>query len=59
MSVGDFAVRDGVISATLLGYSSPSIPSCCPDQQEKVTWQWQNGAFVRNSQSDDSTEGNA
>ncbi|PZT75308.1 MULTISPECIES: hypothetical protein [unclassified Streptomyces] len=49
-SVGDFAVRDGVISATLLGYSSSSVPSCCPDQQEKVTWQWQNGAFVRNSQ---------
>ncbi|MFF5335837.1 hypothetical protein [Streptomyces sp. NPDC013181] len=49
-SVGDFAVRDGVISATLLGYSSPSVPSCCPDQQEKVTWQWQNGAFIRNSQ---------
>lgn len=57
MSVGDFAVRDAVVSATLLGYSSPSIPSCCPDQQEKVTWQWQNGAFVRSSQSTESTAG--
>lgn len=53
MSVGDFAVRDGVVSATLLGYSSPEVPSCCPDEQEKVTWQWQNGAFVRSSQSQD------
>ncbi|MET7643754.1 hypothetical protein ABZS83_08940 [Streptomyces sp. NPDC005426] len=53
MSVGDFAVRDGVVSATLLGYSSPAVPSCCPDEQEKVTWQWQNGAFVRSSQSQD------
>ncbi|MER7726019.1 hypothetical protein [Streptomyces sp. NPDC096323] len=53
MSVGDFAVRDGVVSATLLGYSSPEVPSCCPDEQEKVTWQWQNGAFVRSSQSTD------
>lgn len=53
MSVGDFAVRDGVVSATLLGYSSPEVPSCCPDEQEKVTWQWQNGAFVRSSQSED------
>lgn len=53
VSVGDFAVRDGVVSATLLGYSSPSVPSCCPDEQEKVTWQWQNGAFVRSSQSED------
>ncbi|MFG2625914.1 hypothetical protein [Streptomyces sp. NPDC048473] len=47
MSVGDFAVRDGIISATLLGYSSAAVPGCCPDQQEKVTWQWQSGAFVR------------
>lgn len=47
LSIGDFAVRDRVISATLFGYSSSSVPSCCPDQQEKVTWQWQNGAFVR------------
>ncbi|MFE3899067.1 hypothetical protein ACFXPY_01545 [Streptomyces sp. NPDC059153] len=47
MSVGDFAVRDGIISATLLGYSSAAVPSCCPDQQEQVTWQWQGGAFVR------------
>ncbi|MEE4490561.1 hypothetical protein ACIBI8_24255 [Streptomyces sp. NPDC050529] len=53
MSVGDFAVRDGVVSATLLGYSSASVPSCCPDEQEKVTWEWQNGAFVRSSQSED------
>jgi len=47
LTIGDFAVRDRVISATLLGYSSSSVPSCCPDQQEKVTWRWQNGAFVR------------
>ncbi|THA34833.1 hypothetical protein E6R18_06275 [Streptomyces sp. A1277] len=47
LSIGDFTVRDRVISATLLGYSSSSVPSCCPDQQEKVTWKWQNGAFIR------------
>ncbi|MEU6014157.1 hypothetical protein ABZ826_08855 [Streptomyces sp. NPDC047515] len=47
LSVGDFAVRDGIISATLLGYSSVDVPRCCPDQQEKVTWQWRGGAFVR------------
>ncbi|MHC3817829.1 hypothetical protein [Streptomyces sp. DT9] len=56
MSVGDFTVREGVVSATLLGYSSSSVPSCCPDKQEKVTWQWRNGAFVRNSLSDDSDD---
>ncbi|NUL04321.1 hypothetical protein HRW07_14010 [Streptomyces lunaelactis] len=50
LSVGDFAVRDGVITATLLGYSSPKVPSCCPDEQEKVKWQWQGGKFVRTAQ---------
>ncbi|MEU9091953.1 hypothetical protein ACIOEW_35040 [Streptomyces sp. NPDC087901] len=53
LSVGDFAVRDGIVSATLLGYSSASVPSCCPDEQEKVTWQWRNGAFARSSQPED------
>ncbi|MEU9010078.1 hypothetical protein AB0D12_09855 [Streptomyces sp. NPDC048479] len=46
-SVGDFAVRDGAVTATLLGYSSPGVPSCCPDKQEKVKWQWRGGKFVR------------
>ncbi|WP_328899378.1 hypothetical protein OHR86_04810 [Streptomyces sp. NBC_00441] len=55
LTIGDFTVRDGVISATLLGYSSSSVPSCCPDQQEKVTWKWQNGAFTRNSDTAGST----
>lgn len=50
MSVDDLTVRDGIISATLLGYSSVNVPRCCPDQQEKVTWQWRNGAFVRAAQ---------
>ncbi|MFB6992715.1 hypothetical protein ACFC0C_26065 [Streptomyces sp. NPDC056178] len=51
LSVGDFAVRDGIISATLFGYSSADVPQCCPDQQEKVTWQWRGGAFVRATRS--------
>ncbi|MGW3088739.1 hypothetical protein [Streptomyces sp. NPDC001108] len=47
MSISDFAVRDGIVSATLLGYSSDAVARCCPDQQERVTWQWKGGAFVR------------
>lgn len=50
MSIGDFAVRDGIISATLFGYSSDAVARCCPDQQERVTWQWKGGAFVRATQ---------
>ncbi|MFF8609330.1 hypothetical protein ACF06X_25700 [Streptomyces sp. NPDC015346] len=49
-NVGDLALRDGAITATLLGYSSPDVPSCCPDQQERVTWRWQSGAFLRSTQ---------
>lgn len=50
LSVKDLALRDGVITATLLGYSSPEVPSCCPDQQETVKWQWRGGKFVRTAQ---------
>ncbi|MFF8276355.1 hypothetical protein ACF05T_09645 [Streptomyces lateritius] len=49
-NVGDLALRDGVITATLLGYSSPDVPSCCPDERERVTWRWQGGAFLRDTQ---------
>ncbi len=50
LSVGAFAVRDGVITATLLGYSSPDVPACCPDEQEKAKWQWHGGKFVRTAE---------
>ncbi|MEU8758260.1 hypothetical protein [Streptomyces sp. NPDC048659] len=49
-TVSGFAVRDGVVRATLLGYSSPDVPSCCPDRSEDVTWRWKGGAFVRSTQ---------
>ncbi|MFF8846103.1 hypothetical protein ACF08N_25870 [Streptomyces sp. NPDC015127] len=50
LSVGSLAVRDGAITATLLGYSSPDVPSCCPDKRESVEWRWQGGKFVRSAQ---------
>ncbi|MCT7352749.1 hypothetical protein N4P33_11280 [Streptomyces sp. 15-116A] len=51
-NVDDFAVRDGVITATVLGYSSADVPSCCPDVRENVKWQWDDGAFVRTGPAD-------
>ncbi|MFW6695437.1 hypothetical protein [Streptomyces sp. MAR4 CNX-425] len=45
MSVGEFAVRENEISATLLGYSSPDVPRSKPDKQRKVTWKWDDGRF--------------
>ncbi|GAB2855622.1 hypothetical protein GCM10027074_23300 [Streptomyces deserti] len=48
-TVGDFAVRDGAVTATLLGYSSADVPRCCPDVTSDVKWRWKNGAFVRST----------
>ncbi|MFF1509473.1 hypothetical protein [Streptomyces sp. NPDC058326] len=51
-NVSELDVRDGTVLATLLGYSSPDVPSCCPDEKEQVSWRWQNGAFVRSGETD-------
>lgn len=48
-TVTDFAIREGAVTATLLGYSSPDVPNCCPDLEESVKWQWRNGVFVRST----------
>lgn len=50
-NVDDFALRDGEVTATLLGYSSADVPSCCPDVRESVKWRWEKGAFVRSTPS--------
>ncbi|MEU3664628.1 hypothetical protein AB0E77_33600 [Streptomyces sp. NPDC032940] len=50
-TVTDLSVRGGAVLATLLGYSSADVPSCCPDVTDHVKWQWKNGAFVRDTPS--------
>ncbi|CAL9371677.1 hypothetical protein [Streptomyces sp. enrichment culture] len=52
LSVGSLAVRDGVVTATLLGYSSRDVPRCCPDKQETVEWRWTGGTFLRTTATD-------
>lgn len=49
LTVTDIALRDGLVSATLLGYSSADVPRCCPDEQESATWQWKGNAFVKSA----------
>ncbi|MER5770522.1 hypothetical protein [Streptomyces sp. NPDC001985] len=51
-SVGELAVRDGAVAATLFGYSSPDVPSCCPDVRDKAEWRWKGGKFLRTAQSE-------
>lgn len=48
-TVTDFALRDHAVVATLLGYSTADVPSCCPDVKESAKWQWKNGSFVRST----------
>ncbi|MGW7267651.1 hypothetical protein [Streptomyces sp. NPDC054842] len=52
LSVSDFALRDGAVTATLLGYSSAAVPSCCPDVKDRAKWQWKGGTFVRSTPSE-------
>ncbi|MET9548976.1 hypothetical protein ABZY36_27230 [Streptomyces sp. NPDC006627] len=47
LTTTDFAVRDGAVTATLLGYSSLDVPRCCPDRKDAAKWQWKDGAFTR------------
>jgi hypothetical protein len=49
LTVTDFTVRDGRVSATLLGYSSIDVPRCCPDERESATWQWKGNAFIKSA----------
>ena len=47
LNATDFAVRDGAVTATLLGYSSLDVPRCCPDRKDAAKWQWKDGTFER------------
>ncbi|MFF5706974.1 hypothetical protein ACFY7H_31500 [Streptomyces sp. NPDC012794] len=38
-------VRDGSITARLLGYSSPSVPRYSPDLDQLTKWRWTGGKF--------------
>ncbi|MGA4878121.1 hypothetical protein NCG97_30330 [Streptomyces lydicamycinicus] len=46
-SVQTLAVKDGAISAAVLGYSTRDVPRCCPDVRKSVKWQWKGGKFVQ------------
>ncbi|MEU0131261.1 MULTISPECIES: hypothetical protein [unclassified Streptomyces] len=49
LAVTGLTVRDGRISANLLGYSSPDVPRCCPDELDSASWKWKGNAFVRSA----------
>ncbi|MFI5686332.1 hypothetical protein [Streptomyces sp. NPDC051636] len=49
LTVTDFTVRAGAVTATLLGYSTEDVPSCCPDLKTPTKWQWKGDAFIRST----------
>ncbi|MFJ8108697.1 hypothetical protein [Streptomyces sp. NPDC096132] len=48
-NVTSISVTDGAVLATLLGYSSADVPSCCPDLKDSAKWQWKDNAFIRST----------
>jgi hypothetical protein len=46
MSVQNLRVSGHTVHAKLFGYSSPSVPRCCPDRQRNVKWEWRDGKFA-------------
>ncbi|MFJ3924242.1 hypothetical protein [Streptomyces sp. NPDC090022] len=44
-NVTELAVRDQAVTATLLGYSAPEVPRCCPDTEQLAKWRWTDGKF--------------
>ncbi|MEU3525045.1 hypothetical protein AB0E62_14420 [Streptomyces sp. NPDC038707] len=49
LTVTEFRIHERGVSATLLGYSSDAVPSCCPDTRTPATWRWNGNAFVRST----------
>ncbi|MCQ4043427.1 hypothetical protein ACFOSC_05875 [Streptantibioticus rubrisoli] len=46
LSVRDLYVTGRTVSATLLGYSSDTVPRCCPDLRREFGWHWHDGRFT-------------
>lgn len=48
-NVATLSVTEGAVLATLLGYSSADVPSCCPDLKDSVKWRWKGDTFIRST----------
>ncbi|MCQ4082650.1 hypothetical protein NGB36_19075 [Streptomyces sp. RB6PN25] len=46
LSVKGLEIDGRTVAATLLGYSSDSVPRCCPDLSRGFTWSWRDGRFL-------------
>ncbi|KMO97143.1 hypothetical protein [Streptomyces roseus] len=44
-TAADLTISDGVVTASLLGYSSPQVPRYSPDVKQLAKWRWTGGKF--------------
>ncbi|NUS10806.1 MAG: hypothetical protein HOY69_05290 [Streptomyces sp.] len=44
--IRDFRLEGGTVKATVLGFSSDSVPQCCPDMSRAYSWEWRDGRYV-------------
>ncbi|MFE6837567.1 hypothetical protein ACFVFI_22410 [Streptomyces sp. NPDC057705] len=44
-TVTELTVGDRAVTASLLGYSAPEVPRCCPDKKQLAKWRWSDGKF--------------
>lgn len=45
-SITGFRLDGRTVRATVLGYSSPDTPRCCPDLKRDYAWEWRKGRYV-------------
>ncbi|WP_327291952.1 hypothetical protein [Streptomyces sp. NBC_01198] len=44
--ISDFRLEGRSVKATVLGFSSDSVPQCCPDMSRGYSWEWRDGRYV-------------
>jgi hypothetical protein len=44
--ISHFRLEGRTVMATVLGFSSDSIPQCCPDLSRGYSWEWRDGRYV-------------
>lgn len=44
--ISGFRLEGRTVKATVLGFSSDSVPQCCPDLRRDYSWEWRDGRYV-------------
>ncbi|MFI1098314.1 hypothetical protein [Streptomyces sp. NPDC020917] len=44
--ISDFRLEGRTVRATVLGFSGPTVPRCCPDLKRTYSWEWRGGRYV-------------